>query len=527
MSPNPAVPPSSLPLHIVASLSEAVAATSKRSQKTRLLADLLRRTTDAEVPVVVRYLSGVIPQGRIGIGPSTLGDADTAPASDATLHVAQVQKTLSAIAGTTGKGSRERRVMLLRDLMSRATASEQRFLRRLITGELRQGALEGLMADAVAKAFDVPARAVRRANMLVGDPAKVAEDVIRDGPLALGGYGVEVFRPLQPMLASTAETVEDAVDRLGRASFEWKLDGARVQVHRRGREVRVYTRKLNDVTHAVPEVVEAALDLSASEFVLDGETIALREDGAPLPFQATMRRFGRKLDVAKLQRQLPLSVFFFDVLAVDGETLLDAPYSQRAALLEPLVPEANRIPRLTTADVALASGFLRTARAKGHEGIMAKALDAPYEAGRRGKGWLKLKPVHTLDLVVLAAEWGHGRRQGWLSNLHLGARDPARGGFVMLGKTFKGMTDEILEWQTAALQELATHRERHVVHVRPELVVEIAFNDVQASPRYPSGMALRHARVKGYRPDKSASEADTVETVRAIHLAQGGGAGTA
>jgi DNA ligase-1 len=353
--------------------------------------------------------------------------------------------------------------------------------------------------------------------MLAGDLGTVATAALADGRDGLGRFAHQVLRPLKPMLAQSAETPEEALSRVGSAVVEWKLDGARLQVHRLGTEVRAFTRNLADVTDRVPEVLEAVLGLPVEAVVLDGEAIALRADSRPRPFQVTMSRFGSRRDVDRLRAQVPLSPFFFDCLHLDGEDLLDHPLSERRSALLARVPEPMRPPAVETGDPSEAERFLAEALAHGHEGVMVKALDAPYEAGRRGAGWLKVKPVHTLDLVVLAAEWGHGRRTGRLSNLHLGARDPETGGFVMLGKTFKGMTDTMLAWQTERLLELETHREGHVVHVRPELVVEIAFDGVQASPRYPGGLALRFARVKGYRPDKSPDEADTIDLVRAIH----------
>ncbi|MDX1540381.1 MAG: ATP-dependent DNA ligase, partial [Geminicoccaceae bacterium] len=345
---------------------------------------------------------------------------------------------------------------------------------------------------------------------------------LAEGAAGLARFRIELFRPLQPMLAQPAEDAGDALARLGEAAFEWKLDGARVQVHKAGDEVRVYTRKLNEVTLAVPEVVEAARALPGDELVLDGETIALTDGGRPHPFQTTMRRFGRRLDVDALRADLPLSVFFFDLIAAGGETLIDRPFAERARALVDLVPEAYRIPSITTGDAEAAAAFVADALAKGHEGAMAKSLDAPYEAGGRGGGWLKVKQAHTLDLVVLAAEWGSGRRSGWLSNLHLGARDPENGGFVMLGKTFKGLTDKTLAWQTERFLGLEIGRDRHTVYVRPEQVVEIAFNELQTSPHYPGGLALRFARVKRYRDDKGPGDADTIETVRQIFAGQGG-----
>jgi DNA ligase 1 len=377
--------------------------------------------------------------------------------------------------------------------------------------------------EAVAAAAGLPAGDVRRAAMLTGDLPRVARAALTEGAGGLAGFAVRLFHPVLPMLAGTAESETEALAELGEAALEWKLDGARVQIHKGGDEVRVYSRRLNEVTPAVPELVEQARALPARELIAEGEAIALRPDGTPHPFQTTMTRFGRRLDVERTRLTVPLTLFLFDLLYLDGTTLLDEPLVRRADALARTVPPSLLVPRLVTADPAAARGFLDAALARGHEGIMAKALDAPYEAGRRGRRWLKLKPVRTLDLVVLAAEWGHGRRDGWLSNLHLGARDEATGGFVMLGKTFKGMTDEMLAWQTARLQELEIGRDGHTVFVRPELVVEVAFNDLQASPQYPGGLALRFARLKGYRPDKSAGDADTMATLRAIWQRQSGG----
>ena len=494
-----------------------VAATSRRTEKVARLADVLRAAGPGEVETVVAWLSGELPQGRLGVGPATVRAAARPPATDSRWTVRELDARLEDIAALVGAGSQAARTDALGTVLAAATHAEQAFLFGLLGGEIRQGAQAGLMADAVARAFHVPSRVVRRAAMLSGDLPGVARDARDGGRAALDAYRIRWFRPVQPMLASSAESAAEALDRLGRASFEWKLDGARVQVHREGGHTRVYSRLLNDVTAAVPEVVEAARALSRDAVVLDGEVIALTADGRPHPFQTTMRRFGRKLDVEAERASLPLSVFFFDVLALDGETWIDRPYAERVRALDAAVPERWRVPRIVSEDAEAASTFLAETRARGHEGIMAKDLGSTYEAGRRGKGWLKIKPAHTLDLVVLAAEWGHGRRTGWLSNLHLGARDPEAGGFVMLGKTFKGMTDDVLAWQTEALQSIATERKGHVVWVRPELVVEIAFNEVQASPRYPAGLALRFARLKGYRPDKRAEDADTIETVRAIH----------
>jgi DNA ligase 1 len=367
-----------------------------------------------------------------------------------------------------------------------------------------------------------PPAEVRRALMMAGDLPAVARAALAGGETGLSAFSVQLFQPVLPMLAGSAEAVEDALAELGQAALEYKLDGARVQIHRSADQVRVYSRRLNEVTAAVPELVEAAREFSAREIIVEGEAIALRPDGSPLPFQTTMRRFGRRLDVERVRAELPVTLFLFDVLYLDGVSLLDQPLSRRSELLAASVPGSLLVPRIVTSSAEEAGEFHRRAMARGHEGVMVKALDAPYEAGRRGRRWLKVKTVRTLDLVVLAAEWGHGRRRGWLSNLHLGAREPG-GGFVMLGKTFKGMTDEMLRWQTERLSELEVRRDGHTVYVRPELVVEVAFNDLQASPQYPGGLALRFARVKGYRPDKAAAEADTIDTLRDLYRRQSPG----
>lgn len=498
--------------------SRRVAATNGRLEKIRLLADCLRRLSPSEVTIGVAHLTGELRQGRIGLGPAAVGAARSGAAAGApTLTLAEVDAAFEGIASTSGAGSAGQRVRLLRDLLNRGTTDERDFLVRLVFGELRQGAMAGVLVEAVARAAGVPAATIRRSLLFSGDLGAVAHAALTAGAPALAGFGIVLFRPLEPMLAQTAEDVDDALARLGDAAFEYKLDGARVQVHKAGSDVRVFTRRLNDVTASAPELVEAVRALPAGELVLDGEALALRRDGGPYPFQVTMRRFGRKLDVETMRRELPLAAYYFDCLFLDGETLIDRPAGERFAALAGVVPGRMVTPRLVTAESAAAARFLESARAAGHEGLVAKALAAPYDAGRRGASWLKLKPAHTLDLVVLAAEWGHGRRSGWLSNLHLGARDPENGGFVMLGKTFKGMTDELLAWQTRALQGIAVSRDTHTVCVRPELVVEVAFDGIQASPRYPGGLALRFARLKRYRPDKRVEDADTIATVRALY----------
>ena len=506
--------------HELVQTSRRVAETSGRLAKIELVAALLKRTAPEEIATAVAFLSGSPRQGRIGIGYATLQAAKPGHAANApTLELVQVDAMLQRLANTTGKGSAQTKERLLGELLTRGTAEEQEFLLHLVMGDLRQGALEGLVTEAVARAAGLEPGAVRRATMLAADLGRVAHTVLTEGAAGLTSFRVELFRPLQPMLAQAAADVKDALTRLGEgeAAFEYKLDGARIQVHKAGDEVRVFSRQLNDVTQAVPEVVDAVHRLPLADAILDGEAIALRPDGTPLPFQVTMRRFGRKLDVERLRADLPLAFFFFDLLYADGAPLLDEPYARRFAALAAAVPAEQRVPRIVTSEAGEAGAFFERAIAAGQEGLMAKALEARYDAGARGAAWLKLKPAHTLDLVVLAAEWGHGRRRGRLSNLHLGARDADAGGFVMLGKTFKGMTDEMLDWQTAKLLELETRREPHVVYVRPELVVEVAFNGIQASPTYAGGLALRFARVVRYRPDKAADQSDTIEAVRQLH----------
>jgi DNA ligase-1 len=489
----------------VAQAAVEVGATSSRLAKATRLADLLRAAD--EPAVVVSWLSGELPQRQIGVGWAALRSVPAA-APTPTLTVARVDAALTELKACVGPGSQARRAGLLADLFGAATEVEQVFLRRLLGGELRQGALLGVMTDAVARAADRPVQDLRRAAMLAGDLPAVAAVALVGGDLAQ--FRLTVGVPVGPMLAQTASDVRAALDVLGAAAFEAKLDGARVQVHRNGTEVRIFTRSLDDVTDRHAAVVAATLALPVTTLIADGEAIALRADGRPERFQVTASRFGGD--------GLGLSVFFFDLLHLDGVDLLDAPGAERAAALERVVPAAHRVDRLVTADPGEAQTFLERTLSAGHEGVVAKSLSAPYEAGRRGKGWIKVKPVHTLDLVVLAVERGSGRRAGTLSNIHLGARDTATGGFVMLGKTFKGMTDELLVWQTARFTELAVgDTSGYVVTVRPEQVVEIALDGVQGSTRYPGGMALRFARVVRYREDKTAAEADTLDTVRALY----------
>ncbi|MFL5401688.1 MAG: ATP-dependent DNA ligase [Gemmatimonadales bacterium] len=498
--------------------SRQVAEASGRLEKIGLLASLLARVGAEEVEIAVAFLSGAYRQQKLNLGYAGLQAAAAAGWSEApSLELTEVDATFERVFRVAaGKGSTAERQRLLGELFVRATREEQDFLFRLVIGELRQGAVEGLMLEAVAKTAKVPAEQVRRARMLAGDLPSVARAAITGNAGELAGFATQLFRPVHPMLAGSADDELVALDELGEAALEYKLDGARIQVHKSGDQVAVYSRRLNDVTAAVPELVEAVRALSPRELILDGEVLALRNDGTPHPFQTTMSRFGKRLQVDRARSNIPLTPFFFDLLYLDGGSLMDETGRRRLAALAEGVPPGMVVPRILTSSPLEAQAFLRRALESGHEGIMAKSLEGAYEAGRRGRRWLKVKPANTLDLVVLAAEWGHGRRHGWLSNLHLGARDPA-GGFVMLGKTFKGMTDEILEWQTRRLQELEVARDGITVYVRPELVVEVAFNEVQTSTQYPGGVALRFARIKRYRSDKTAGEADTIASVRQVY----------
>jgi len=505
----------------LAATSGAVAATSKRLAKVDLLATALRGLDPTEVEAGSAYLAGELRQRQTGVGYAGLRDLPP-PAPVATLTVGAVDAAIAEIAGVGGSGSQARRKGLLAALFAAATVDEQRMLRGLFSGELRQGAQAGLLADAIARAADVPGPAVRRALLLVGDFKTVAVAALEGGVAALAEFALQVGRPLAPMLASSAPSVDEALVATGvPAAVDVKLDGIRVQVHRSGDDVAVFTRSLDEITGRLPEVVAAVRSLPARDIVLDGEAIGLDADGRPRPFQETASRAAtrgaRRGGAAPKTDGVTLTPYFFDVLHIDGADLLDAPGIERWAALEAALPEALRVPRAMVDGPEQAAEFYAKALDAGHEGVVVKAATAAYDAGRRGAAWVKVKPRHTLDLVVLAVEWGSGRRTGWLSNLHLGARDPETGGFVMLGKTFKGLTDELLRWQTERFQELALDKGDWVVHVRPEQVVEIAFDGVQTSPRYPGGVALRFARVIRYRDDKTADEADTIGTVLAIH----------
>ncbi|MDQ4084491.1 MAG: ATP-dependent DNA ligase [Actinomycetota bacterium] len=506
-------------LQSLVTASRDISATRSRTAKTRLLAAALRVAEPDEVETVVSYLSGELRQRRIGVGWRSLQQLPP-PADAPTLTVREAHEAFEEMAAVSGAGSQSGRSRLVADLFGRATADEQRYLALLVMGELRQGALDGVMLAAVAEASGVPDAVVRRAVMLRGAAGPVAAVALTEGAAGLERFRLRVGQPVRPMLASSAADVDAALLKTGAegqpVAVEWKVDGIRVQVHRDAERVWVFTRSLDEITARVPEIVEAVLALPAASVVLDGEAVALDGTGRARPFQETGSRTASSANVADLRARVPLTTYFFDLLHLDGTDLLDLPAEQRQQRLAALVPQPRRMPRVVTADTATARTFFADAVAAGHEGVVVKRLTDPYEAGRRGAGWVKVKPRHTLDLVVLAAEWGHGRRQGWLSNLHLGARGDT-GDFVMLGKTFKGLTDAMLSWQTERLLTLETGRDGHAVHVRPELVVEVAFDGVQHSPRYPAGMALRFARVLRHREDKTAAEADTVGTVRAIH----------
>ncbi len=510
--------------------SDAVASTRARLKKIDALASFLQSLEPDEVEPAVGFLTGEPRQGRVGIGWATMASLAASHSEAPTLTVRDIDEAVSEVQATTGAGSTTGRRTILADLFSRATPREADFLRRLFVGELRQGALAGVMTDAIASASGVPVAAVRRAAMLSGDLGRTARVALTDGVDGLGAIGLTVLRPVLPMLAATSPNVSDALAGTGGASVEWKLDGARIQAHRLGGEVRIFTRNLNDVTGRLPFIADAVRALPVRDAILDGEAIWLAEGGRPRPFQETMSTFGTELEnaaagsdgagdpapsAAPAVPAAPLTAFWFDILHLDGQDLIDEPLRERSAALA-RVAGATRIPAVETTSAEEAEAFLQDALTRGHEGVVVKALDSRYEAGRRGSAWRKVKPVKTLDLIVIGAEWGHGRRQGWLSNLHLGARDPNGGAPVMVGKTFKGLTDELLTWQTQALLARETRRQGIAVFVRPELVVEIALDGVQASTRYPGGVALRFARVKGYRPDKAPEDADGIDTVRAM-----------
>lgn len=518
----------------LAATSSAVAATSKRSEKVSLLADVLARLEPDDVVAAVAFLTGQTPIGRIGVGWATMSSARPAPSPAAELTIADVDRALREIDGIAGDGSVDARRVRLDALFGAATADEQRLLVGIVGGELRQGANEGVLASAVAAAAGVTVAAVRRGAMFAGDLGVAARAALDGGPGELAAITIEPGRPVQPMLASSSPTVTAALESIGAAdgaagAVEWKLDGARIQAHRAGGEVRLFTRNLNDVTARLPGVVATVASYPAGDLVLDGEVMGVAADDAPRAFQDTIGDFAAEAGGADGDvRGSSLRAWFFDALVVDGRPVVDEPLRVRRSLLADVVPESDRAPSVVTSDVDAAEAFFDATVAAGHEGVVVKDLDAAYEAGRRGAGWRKVKPVHTLDLVVLAVEWGSGRRRGLLSNIHLGARNDGSvdgaGDFVMVGKTFKGMTDEMLRWQTERFTQLRTdegtpepwERHRSVVRVRPIQVVEIAVDGVQRSTTYPGAVTLRFARVRGYRLDKGAGEADTISAVRAL-----------
>ncbi|RJR32776.1 MAG: ATP-dependent DNA ligase [Desulfobacteraceae bacterium] len=507
----------------VVEASERLRATAGKKAKVSILADLLRRSRGKETYLLAHYLVGSIPSGKIGIGWRTIQNAmEGLSSSGGSVEIHEVQKYLEDLSRVKGSGSAQRKTGTLRELFGRLRQDERSFLTGLLLGELRQGALEGLVLEALAIASSLPPDLIRQSFMFSGDIGLVAEAALHRGKEGLGQFGPRLFRPVYPMLASPAQDPEEALGRLGEAAWEYKIDGARIQVHKGNGNIRVFTRQLKDVTESLPEITDLARTLTADEAIFEGEAFALQADGKPLPFQTTMRRFGRIRDVEKTREEIPLSSYFFDLLYLDGEPLFTRGYRERFRLLSSIMPPGHVIPSIVTADPEEASGFLRKSLDAGHEGLMAKGLDSTYAAGQRGFHWLKVKRAQTLDLVILAAEWGHGRRQGWLSNIHLGARDPESGRFVMLGKTFKGLTDQMLRWMTEKLRTLETDRDSYTVYVKPELVVEIAYSDIQESPRYPGGLALRFARVKRFREDKKAGEADTIQTVWSAFQASSG-----
>jgi DNA ligase-1 len=504
----------SMLLKTLVDVSEKIGQTSSKKEKVALIAELLRRCRGRETALAASYLAGRLPQGRLGVGwkmlQQALADLSPAPLG---LGLLEFSDRLDGIVAEKGVGSTDRKTRSLREMLASADEKERIFVIRLISGEIRQGALDGLVMEAIAKAASAAPGLVREAFMFSGEIGEVAAAALEAGTEGLARFGPRLFHPIAPMLASPAGGKEEALARLGQAAWEFKLDGARIQLHKQGNEIRIFTRHLKEVTESLPEIVTLARRWPMQSAIFEGEALALKPDGKPHPFQTTMRRFGRVQNVEAMRSEIPLTPFFFDLLYLEGQSLCGKPYLERFNLLAQNISPASLIERIISADDNEVKAFLQKSIQAGHEGIMAKGLDSPYQAGQRGFHWLKIKPAHTLDLVVLAAEWGHGRRKGWLSNLHLGARDPESAGFVMLGKTFKGLTDAMLQWQTGRLLQLETSRDRYTVYVKPEVVVEIAFSDLQQSPRYPGGLALRFARVKRFREDKTAADADTIQTV--------------
>jgi DNA ligase-1 len=504
-------------------VSNKVGSTTRKKEKISLLASFFRQARGREIALAACYLSGKLPQGRLGIGWAILQEGlKDLPYQSRALSLIDVNHLFERISKEKGPGSLERKIRLLRDFFSCTRKDETEFLISLIMGEIRQGALEGLVLEAIAHAASLPIARLHQSFMFSGDIGEVAKVALEEGMGGLSRFRPKLFHPISPMLANPAEGESEALARLGEAAWEYKIDGARIQIHKEGAKIKIFTRHLKNVTESLPEIVELAGKFDFDRAIFEGEAIAMRKDNKPFPFQTTMRRFGRVQDVERMQKEIPLASYFFDLLYLDEEPLFDAPYRERFALMSKRIPAKYAIPRIVTANEKEAHDFLKRSLEAGHEGLMAKGVDSPYMAGHRGFYWLKIKPAQTLDLVVLAAEWGHGRRRGWLSNLHLGARDPESSSFVMLGKTFKGLTDEMLRWQTKRLLEKESSRDKWTVYVRPELVVEVAFSDLQESSRYPGGLALRFARVRRYREDKSPLEVDTIQKVWQIFEAKRG-----
>jgi DNA ligase-1 len=502
---------------ILVKASEKIGSTTKKKEKVSLIAKILQQAKGKEIFLAAQYLSGILPTGRLGIGWRTVQEAIRDLKLVArSLSITDIQAYLEDLSQAAGPGSSQRKKQTLRKLFSNTGKKEARFLTGLIMGEVRHGALEGLVLEAIAQASSLPLSSIRQAHMFSGSIGEVAEAALMKGTTGLDQFGPRLFHPISPMLANPVEEEQEALKRLDEAAWEYKIDGARIQVHKAKKEIRIFTRNLKDVTERLPEIVALARKFPIKEAIFDGEAIALQKNGKPFPFQTTMRRFGRIQDVERMQKELPMFPYLFDLVYLDGNALFNRPYLERIDLLTSHIPSRYKIPHIVTADASRAHEFLLKSMGAGHEGVMAKGLESPYVAGQRGFHWLKIKPARTLDLVVLASEWGHGRRKGWLSNLHLGARDPKSGQFIMLGKTFKGLTDKMLSWQTEKLLKLETHRDDYTIYVRPKLVVEIAYSDLQESPRYPGGLALRFARVKRFRTDKSPAEADTIQTVWSI-----------
>ncbi len=503
-------------LQRVADTSRALAATRSRNAKRDLLADVLAEAAPDNVEIAVSYLGGSLRQRRTGVGWRSLQDLPP-PASTASLELVDVDATFDHIAALSGPGSASARLAAVRELFGRASTTEQEFLSGLVFGELRQGALDSLVQDGLAKAYGIPVAVVRRAAMLLSSTTAAARILLTEGAAGVEGIGLRVGTGVQPMLAASASSPTEALDRTGLpAVVDHKLDGIRIQVHRDGDEIHIFTRSLDEITPRLPEVMEIVRGLPASTLVLDGEVLAVQPDGRPEKFQVIASRTASSADVAGVSDRTPLRPYFFDLLHLDGRDLLTCPLTERIVAMEALLPTSLIVPRSEVATSTEAEAVFAEAIRLGYEGVVVKAPDSEYSAGRRDPAWVKVKPRHTFDLVVTAVEWGHGRRQGWLSNLHLAARDENSGELIMLGKTFKGLTDEMLAWQTETFLALEERRIGHVVHVRPSVVVEIACDGLQNSVRYPGGVALRFARVLRYRPDKSADEADTLQSVKAL-----------